>query len=84
VLEAFPNPFSTSTTVHFRATETARASVQVFDHMGRLVETLFNAVAENGRDYTLTLNSQNLPAGLYQCRFMANGKTETTRLVVSK
>jgi hypothetical protein len=84
VLEAFPNPLTTATTVHFRAVETAPAQVRVFDQMGKLVATLFDEVAEGGRDYSLLLNAEKLATGLYMCQFISQGKVQTQRLTVVK
>jgi len=84
VLEAFPNPFTTSAVVHFRALASAPAQVRVYDKTGRLLATLFDGVTERGRDYTLTLNDAQLSTGLYLCRFESQGQTQTQRLMVAK
>jgi hypothetical protein len=84
VLEAFPNPFAASTTVHFRTAETAPAQVRIYDHLGKLVATLFNDVAEGGQDYSLTLSAEKLATGLYVCQFMSQGKVQIQRLTIVK
>ena len=84
VLEAFPNPFSTSTTVHFRTASTTAAQVRVVDQLGRVVSVLFDGVAETGRDYQLTLNAEHLANGLYLCEFISQGKVQVQRLSVVK
>ena len=83
-LEAAPNPFMSSTSVHFRTVATAPAQVHVYDQMGRLVATLFEGTAEGGRDYELPVNSGNWPTGLYMCRLVSQGETRTQRLEVAK
>ena len=83
-LGAAPNPFVSSTSVHFRTVATAPAQVRVYDPMGRLVATLFEGTAEGGRDYELTVNSGNWPAGLYMCHLVSQGATRTQRLEVAK
>ena len=86
VLDAFPNPIAagTSTTVHFRTPAKTVATVRVYNQMGALVATLFDDVAESGRDYSLALNAAQWPAGIYLCHFVSKGETRTQRLVVSK
>ncbi|MDB5236117.1 MAG: hypothetical protein JWR44_3110 [Hymenobacter sp.] len=84
VLEAYPNPFTTETTVHFRAPETSAATVRVYNMLGVPVATLFEGLAEEGRDYSLTLHAEQLPTGLYLCRFLSKGHTQTQQLMVGK
>ncbi|WP_375436396.1 endo-1,4-beta-xylanase [uncultured Hymenobacter sp.] len=84
VFEAYPNPFSERAVVHFRSPQTVNAQLQVYDQFGQLVATLFNQVAEAGKDYEMTLEGLSLEAGMYSCRLLTNGKMETKRLVVVK
>ncbi|MBC6700141.1 carbohydrate-binding protein [Hymenobacter puniceus] len=84
VLEAFPNPFATRAEIRFRPAATAATQVQVYSAMGQLVRTLYDAVAETGRDYTVTFDGRDLPAGIYTCRLVSNGTVETRRLVLLK
>ena len=83
-LEAYPNPFSTSTTIRFWQVDTAPAQVRLYDGQGRVVAVLFNEVAQAGHDYTLVLNAAGLPTGLYLCRYESAGHTMVQRLTVSK
>lgn len=84
VLEAYPNPFSTGTTIRFRQLETAPAQVRLYDGQGRVVNVLFNGMAEAGRDYALPLSAAGLPAGLYLCRYESAGYTLVQRLTIAK
>jgi hypothetical protein len=83
-LEAYPNPAKEQATLRFKATQTGPAQVQVYNSLGRLVATLYNDVAEQGRVYERTFTSTSLPAGLYTCRFIQQDKSVTRRLVISK
>lgn len=84
VLEAYPNPFGTSTTVRFHQVETAPAQVRLYDGQGRIVAVLFNGMAEAGRDYSLPLSAEGLPTGLYLCRYESLGQTVVQRLTIAK
>ena len=84
LLEAYPNPFGASTTVHFRPVVTAPARVRVYDVVGRVVAVLFDGTAEVGHDYSLTLSAEQLATGLYLCRYESQGKVYTQRLSVAK
>ncbi|WP_165768234.1 T9SS type A sorting domain-containing protein [Hymenobacter amundsenii] len=84
VFETFPNPVTTRAVVHFQSAATAAAQVQVFNALGQVVATLYDAVAQAGRDYEVTLEAATLPAGIYTCRLLTNGTVATKRLVVVK
>ncbi|GAB3873899.1 hypothetical protein GCM10028824_26260 [Hymenobacter segetis] len=84
VLEAYPNPLSTSTTIRFRQVETAPTQVRLYDGQGRVVTTLFDGVAEADHDYSLPLNAEGLPTGIYLCRYESAGQTLVQRLTIVK
>lgn len=84
VLEAFPNPLTAGSAVHLRLSATGPASVKVYNQMGLLVATLFNGVAEGGRDYMLPVKSGQWPAGLYLCHVVSQGQTRVQRLLVTR
>lgn len=81
-LEAYPNPFTESTTVRFRALASGPAQVKVYDALGQAVATLYDARAEGGREYQLPLDGQALPAGIYTCRLRLNGQVQMQRLIL--
>jgi hypothetical protein len=84
VLEAYPNPLSTSTTVRFHQVETAPAHVLLYDGQGHTVAVLFNGVAEAGHDYSLLVNATELPTGIYLCRYESAGQSTVQRLTIVK
>ncbi|GAB2964185.1 hypothetical protein GCM10027048_36930 [Hymenobacter coalescens] len=83
-LMAYPNPVGERATVRFRSKESGAARMVVYNAMGQLVATLYDQVAEAGRQYELTLDGRPLPAGLYTCRLSQNGRTLTQRLTIVK
>ncbi|MEM1270925.1 MAG: GEVED domain-containing protein, partial [Bacteroidota bacterium] len=62
---AYPNPFSTQTSLRFSVAERQEASVNVYDLQGRLVRTLFEGRLEAGLPNEVTLRSQGLVSGAY-------------------
>ncbi|GAA3990516.1 nidogen-like domain-containing protein [Hymenobacter antarcticus] len=84
LLEAYPNPFGTRTTIRFRQVDTAPAQVRLYDGQGRIVAVLFNGVADADHDYALSLNAEDLPTGLYLCRYESSGKSLVQRLIIVK
>ena len=83
-IAAFPNPFSASTTVRFQVPATAHTQVAVYDLLGNKVAQLFDASAESGRSYEVSLDAQQLPAGQYICRILSGEQQMVTKLQVVK
>jgi hypothetical protein len=83
-LQVYPNPATTEATLTFEAQQAGRAQVLVYNSLGRLVATLYDDVAQAGQRYERTLGGTHLPAGIYSCRFISQGKSVTQRLVLTK
>ncbi len=84
VFEAYPNPFTERATLRFRAAETGKAQLLVYNSVGKLVATIYDGVAEGGRTYEFTVEGASLAEGVYTCRLTTSGKVETKRLVLVK
>ena len=84
LLEAYPNPFTTRTNLHWRIAETGYARLQVYNLFGQLLATPFEGTVEAGHDYKQLLTAKGLQPGTYICRLQLNGKSYTQRLVVSQ
>ncbi|HEX8330861.1 MAG TPA: T9SS type A sorting domain-containing protein [Hymenobacter sp.] len=84
VFEAYPNPFTERTLVHFRAASTGPAQLELYNAVGQVVKTFYNGVAQEGQDYEFTLDGATLPAGMYTGRLRMDGKVEVLRLVLTK
>ncbi|HEX8427831.1 glycosyl hydrolase [Hymenobacter sp.] len=84
VVEAYPNPFTTSTTLRFRTLESGKAQVYVYSVMGQKVATLYDQFSGAGEAHEVTLNGQGLAAGMYTCHLILNGKVEVVRLMLAK
>ncbi|MBU1985257.1 T9SS type A sorting domain-containing protein, partial [bacterium] len=83
MLSAFPNPFNPITTLEFTIPVTTRASLQVYDITGRLVQTLTDRVLPAGI-YTQRLDASRLPSGVYFARLSAAGTDVTRKIVLIK
>jgi hypothetical protein len=85
LLEAYPNPFTASTTVRFRAAQDGVVNVQVYDVLGRLVTTLYNETAAAGQVVERSLDGTHLSAGLYTLRLTGAGEQRLVqKLVLTK
>jgi len=79
----FPNPFNPTTTIRYSIVQTSNVSLQVFDMLGREVQTLVNATQAPGQ-YSVTLNAKNLGSGVYFYRLNAGTFSETKKLMLVK
>jgi uncharacterized protein (DUF1501 family) len=75
----YPNPFSRTTTVSF-GSDGGIVTIQLFDATGRLVKTVLNREVDRGM-HEITINRDNLDAGIYFCRLI-NGKHKSTRQMI--
>lgn len=68
VIQPYPNPFRSETTISYRLARAAPIQVKLFDALGREVETLYRGVPAPGILHTLRLDGVKLPSGLYIVR----------------
>jgi hypothetical protein len=83
-LEAYPNPFTGSTTFRFRAARAGAAQLRVYNGLGQLVATLYNGPVQGGEVLERALDGARLSTGLYTCRFVTDGQTLTQRVVLQR
>lgn len=89
ILENFPNPFSSHTTVRFFLNKSTKVNLKVYDQSGRLVKTLINdclidagygEIRWDGCDS----HGRELSSGVYFYRLASEAVTQTRKLVLLK
>lgn len=83
LLQNFPNPFQSTTTIKFQVKEQGSVSLKVFDLGGREVATLVNDTKPAG-EYSVEWNSSGLPCGIYLVRLENNNITKVKKMVLQK
>jgi len=78
----FPNPFNPSTVIKYSIPVSGHVSLQVFDVLGRLVETLVDETKSAG-EYSLEFKT-NLSSGVYYYTLKSGSFTETKKMTVIK
>jgi M6 family metalloprotease-like protein len=78
----YPNPFNPKTTIAFVTERTGRATLEVFDLLGRKVGTLFDGISEAGRLQQVQFTGTGLASGAYQCVLTAGDVKTTRRLLL--
>lgn len=84
LMQNHPNPFNPSTVVRFVLGTNERASVKVYDALGRDMRTLFSDEAVAGRTYDLPFNGAGMPSGMYFVRLQSASRSDIRRMLLLK
>jgi hypothetical protein len=79
----YPNPFNASTTITYALSKTSDVRLEVFDALGKHVQTLFEGQQSSGR-YNQTFRANNVSSGLLIYRLIVDGETKTGKLLLVK
>lgn len=79
----YPNPFNPSTTIQYGLVAPSRVKLEVFDVIGRKIQTLVNQEQFEG-NYSVTFDAGNLASGVYIYRITTNQGVQTRRLTLIK
>lgn len=79
----YPNPFNASTTIAYTLSQTAYVRVEIYDLLGRKVESLDYGQQEVG-EYRIVWNANGKPSGIYFYRIKADDYSETRKMVLLK
>jgi serine protease len=83
-----PNPFNPQTTISFELSKTGPVSLKIYNIAGQCLRTLVNGERGAGINSVVWMGKndqgQTLPSGVYFARMVAEGKTETTKLLMTK
>jgi len=63
----YPNPFNASTTISYSLSKPADIRIEIFDILGRRVQTLFSGLQEAG-EHTVNWRSGDVSSGVYYYR----------------
>ncbi len=80
---AYPNPFNASTTISYSLEYAANVSLEIYDILGRKVETLVNGNQQAG-NYQLNWKADQISTGIYFARMVTDGQSSMKKLVLLK
>ncbi len=83
LLQNYPNPFNPSTTITFKSTMRANATLKIYDVLGREIRTLVDEKLSPGT-YNITWNASGLTSGAYFYRLQIGSYVETKKLMLIK
>ncbi len=82
-LTIFPNPAKGNVTFNFNLANSQNVQLEVYDVKGNLVKKIANTKYMLG-DNNVKLSTDDLPAGLYNCRLITNDVVLNKKLTIAK
>lgn len=79
----YPNPFNLTTNIKYSIPESGRATLTVYDILGKEVVTLLNRYQEAG-SYDVIFQANNLASGIYFYTLTSGSFTATQKLILLK
>jgi hypothetical protein len=82
-LSSYPNPFNAQTTISYSLPMASDVSLDIFDLLGRKIETLASGHQVAG-EHSIIWNAGDTPSGVYFYRLKAGERIETNKMVLLK
>jgi hypothetical protein len=79
----YPNPFNPSTEISFTLPKNEKATLKIYDLLGREVQTLVNGYKKAG-SYHVTFDGSNLPSGIYLYRLETPSFVQIHKMILMK
>jgi immune inhibitor A len=79
----FPNPFNPSTRIQFNMSLAGQARLEIFDLLGRIVETVYNGELASG-EHRITWDASGQPSGVYFYRLTTSRGIATRRMILTR
>jgi hypothetical protein len=81
----YPNPFNPTTNISFELSRTSRVTLEVYDIMGRKIQTLANETLRmRSRPYIYEFNANGLSSGMYFYRLRIDNEVYTKKMLLVK
>jgi hypothetical protein len=77
----YPNPFNPSTAIRLFVPRQGRASVEIFNSLGQIVQVLFDGILSPGW-HTFAWDARNQSSGVYFCRVQTHKSVLSSRLLL--
>ncbi|UCC78232.1 MAG: T9SS type A sorting domain-containing protein [Candidatus Zixiibacteriota bacterium] len=83
VYQNYPNPFNARTVIKFELPTSSQVKIEIFDLLGRKIETLLNARFDAGY-HDATWNAENYPSGVYFYMMQAENYSNACKMILLK
>jgi len=82
VLQNYPNPFSSNTTITYQLPATSNVELSVYDISGRKVATLINELQQPDR-YEVEWNAEGMESGIYFCELKTGQGRKVMKMILT-
>ena len=83
-LTAYPNPSNGPVNITFEVNKTSKTILSIMDMNGRVIETLYNANAQQEQTYKVEFDGLNLPNGIYITKLCTETGIKIDKIMISK
>ncbi|MEI8135144.1 MAG: T9SS type A sorting domain-containing protein [bacterium] len=80
--QIYPNPASSTATIHFNLSQAETVGIVVYDVLGRVLLRINENILSKGA-HSSSLNTADLPDGEYFCRLQAGTQSLTQKIIVA-
>jgi hypothetical protein len=80
----YPNPFNPETSITFSIEQRGRATLDVYDLLGRKIATLFDDILEGGNSRTVKFNGSSLSSGIFVYRLRSGSNSDVKKFMLLK
>jgi hypothetical protein len=83
LMQNYPNPFNPSTTIEYEIPNSSNVKIEIFDVLGRKIETLMNKEQIPG-NYKIYFDGSKFSSGIYFYRITAGNFIQTKKMILIK
>jgi parallel beta-helix repeat protein len=80
----YPNPFNASTTISYQLPEASSVTLDIYDMLGRKIETLINNRPNSAGEHRITWDASGHSSGTYFYRLEVDGHSSTSKMLLIK
>ncbi|MCP4632737.1 MAG: T9SS type A sorting domain-containing protein, partial [candidate division Zixibacteria bacterium] len=79
----FPNPFNSSTTIRFNIPNQSKVSIEIYDILGRKVDTVCKGLFVSG-NHKVIWEAEDFSSGIYFYRLSTNEESAASKMILIK
>lgn len=83
LVQNYPNPFNPTTRINFTLNEQKHVRLEVYDGLGRKIQTLVDETRNSGY-YSINFDGSGLASGIYYYRLRTGELTRTKKMILIK
>jgi len=83
LLQNFPNPFNSTTSIHFALKKAGMVKIEIYNNLGQKVSTLLNS-KKNAGYHQVFFHGKNFPSGVYFYEIKTNDFRQVKKMLLLK